>query len=190
MTILKEIMYTRTEFGNNAQIKHQRLVERDALAAFEKLFPYGDLKECGLIIDKDLSFLCASPVRLYGDDHTLTIKCPATLYRKIFEKVMPNIKFFKKKNGDVTINEKSEWFIELQGDMHITGRKRAFIMIWLGESSYRVIEIERNDEFFERKMLEKLTYFFNEVMLKELVDSRLQRHMALRKYNPDTSLFE
>lgn len=191
--ILEEIMYKRSEFGNNAQIKHQRLVERDALAVFENLYPDEDLKECGLFIDKELSFICASPFRLYGNDHILNIKCPVKEYNKKFEEAIPKIKFFKTKgknsNRDVTINEKSDWFIELQGEMRVTDRRYAFIMIWLGESNYRIIEIARNDNFFEEKMKQKLAYFYHEVMLTELVDSRVSRHMKLRKYNAETSSF-
>lgn len=187
--ILQELMYNRSEFGNNAQIKHQRLVERDALDVFQNLFPYEPLTDCGIFIDKKLPFICATPFKLYGEDHILNIKCPVKEYNKKFEKAIPKIKFFKKKGTDVTINEKSDWFIELQGQMRVTDRKNAFIMIWLGESNYRVIEVERNDKFFNEKMEDKLTYFYNEVMLKELVDSRVSRHMKLRKYDSEKLSF-
>lgn len=187
--ILKEIMYNRSEFGNNAQIKHQRLVERDALAAFEDLFPDQEIKECGLFIDKKVPFLCASPFRLCGKSHILIIKCPVKGYTKPFEQVVPSIKFFEKKRNDVTINKKSDWFIEVQGDLRVTGRRFAYIMIWLGETSYRIIEIKRDDTFFKEKMEEKLTFFYNECMLKELVDSRVGRHMQLRTYDATTLSF-
>lgn len=187
--ILQELMYNRSEFGNNAQIKHERLVERDALNVFEDLFPDEDIQDCGIFIDKKLSFLGASPFKLYGKDHILNIKCPVKEYNKKFEQAIPKIKFFKMNGTDVTINEKSEWFIELQGEMHVTDRKYAFIMIWLGESNYRIIEVARNDKFFDEKMKDKLTYFYDEVMLKELVDSRVSRHMKLRKYDAETLTF-
>lgn len=189
VNILKELMYTRTEFGNSAQIKHQRLVERDALDMFESLFPHETLKECGLFIDKESSFLCSSPCRLYGKEHILNIKCPVKQYNKNFEDAISKISFFKRIGGDVTINEKSDWFIELQGDMHITNRKQAFIMIWLGESNYRVYEVAKCDSFFEKELKEKLNYFYMEVMIKELVDSRVGRQMELRKYDAEKSYF-
>lgn len=71
----------------------------------------------------------------------------------------------------------------------ITNRKYAFIMIWLGESNYRIIEVARNDSFFEEKLKETLTYFYMEVMIKELVDSRVGRQMELRKYDAEKSSF-
>lgn len=182
-------MYNRSEFGNNAQIKHERLVERDALVVFESLFPGEEVKECGIFIDKEISFLCASPFRLCGKNHILSIKCPVKEYRMEFKQAIPKIKFFQTKNNDVTINKKSEWFLELQGDMRVSGRPNAYLMIWLGEASYRVIEVQRDDDFFLNNMKEKLTFFYNECMLKELVDSRKRRFMKLRTYNASTSSF-
>lgn len=182
-------MYNRSEFGNNAQIKHQRLVQRDALAAFESEFPDEEVKECGIFIDKEISFLCASPFRLCGNNHILSIKCPVKEYRKEFQRAIPNIKFFQTKKNDVTINKKSEWYIELQGDMRVTGRRNAFLMIWLGEANYRIFEVERDDDFFKEKINEKLTFFYNECMLKELVDSRAGRFMKLRTYDATTLSF-
>lgn len=187
---MKEIMFNRSEFGNNAQIKHQRLVERDALAVFESVFPDEEVKECGIFIDKEISFLCASPFRLCGKHHILSIKCPVKEYRMKFQQAIPKIKFFQTKKNDVSINKKNEWFIELQGDMRVTGRKNAFLMIWLGEDSYRIIEVKRDDDFFQQTMKEKLTFFYNECMLKELVDSRAGRFMKLRTYNATTKSFE
>lgn len=186
-------MYTRSEFGNNAQIKHERLVQRDALAVFENLFQGETLRECGLFIHKKLPFLCASPFRLCGNNHILSIKCPLKEYSKKFENAIEKINFFKKEDGHHIINEKNDWFIELQGDMHVTGRKYAYLMIWLGEwrgePSYRVIEVPRNDNYFEQNMNAKLTYFYMEVMLKELVNSRVGRKMELRKYNAEKLSF-
>lgn len=181
-------MYGRSEFGNNSQIKHQRLAERDALVTFQSLFPE-NLKECGLFIDKDLSYLCASPFRLYGTKSILNIKCPVKEFNKPFEKAMPKIKFFKKNGSEYVINEKSEWYIELQGEMHVTQRKFAYLVIWLGESNYRIMEVARNETFFKEKILPKLVFFYEECMLKELVDARVGRNMKLRAYDAQTLSF-
>lgn len=66
-------------------------------------------------------------------------------------------------------------------------------MVWLGEfqstPQFKVEEVSRDDVFFEREVLPKLTYFYNEVMVKELVDSRKQRNKELREYDPKTNSF-
>lgn len=185
-------MYKKSEFGNTAEIKHQRLVERDARKLFENLFDDHNLEEPGLFIDADLNFLCASPMRLYGKNHIVTIKCPQKQYNKKFEKVIGKLPFWKKEGGSMTINKKSNWFIELQSELHITARKYGFIMVWLGEfqgePQYRIVEIPREDSFFD-EIKPKLTYFYKEVMIKELVDPRKRRYMELREYNAETKSF-
>lgn len=116
--ILEDILYKRTEFGNNAEMKHKRLVKREALALFGNLYKDHTLQKCGLFIDKVLPYLCASPLRLYGNDHIISIKCPLTHYNKKFDDVIQKIPFWKKEGGSWTINKKSEWYIELQGKLH------------------------------------------------------------------------
>lgn len=180
-------MYKRTEFGNNAANKHQRLVQRDALKVFENLFDDHAVEDRGIFIDQKLYFLCASPFKLYGRNHILSIKCPLKLYGKKFDAVIDKIPFWKKENRCMNLNKENEWFIELQGELHITNRKYGYIMVWLGEvegeAQYRIVEIPRDDSFFENSIKEKLVYFYEEVMIKELVDSRKKRHMPLREYD-------
>lgn len=46
--------------------------------------------------------------------------------------------------------------------MHITGRKFAYLMIWLGETSYRVMEVAKDDDYFEKIMKPKIFFFLHE----------------------------
>lgn len=185
-------MYKQSEFGNSAAIKHQRLVQRDALIIFQNLFPFHKLKDCGLYIDKDIPFICASPFKLYGRNHILMIKCPLKQYRKQFEKAIAELPFWKEEDGCMAINKESAWFIELQSELHITGKSHGFIMVWLGEykgqPQYRIYEFAR-DNIFETELKPEITYFYNEVMLKELVDPRKDRSMKLREYDAKKDLY-
>lgn len=191
--ILEELLYKRSEFGNSASIKHQGLVERDALKVFERLFNDFTLEECGIYLDRELHFICANPLKLYGKNHTLTIRCPLKQYGKTFDSAIKSIPFWKKKNESWEINKNHEWYFEIQGDLRITGREYGFLMVWLGECfgepQYRIIEMPRDDSFFLKEMKPKLSYFFEEVMVKELVDSRRGRKMQLRKYDPESKMF-
>lgn len=156
---------------------------------YSQIYKGEAVKDCGIFIDKEHAFLCSSPFRLVGKKHILSIKCPVKQYNKNFESAMKHIPFFKKTDDGYTVNENSDWYIEIQSDMHITGKNNAYLMIWLGESSYRVIELEKKKDFFEKVLKPKLTYFYTEVMLKELVDPRKERKMPLRKYNAETKSF-
>ncbi len=191
--ILDELMYKKSEFGNSAPIKHQRLVERDALKIFEDVYDEHTTQDCGLFIDSELYYLCANPTKLYGQNYIVNIKCPLKLYGKKFDESLPKISFWKNVNGYWELNKQHEWFFEIQGDLHITGRQYGCVMVWLGEHSgeaqYRIVEIPKDDSFFEQMMKPKLVYFYENVMIKELVDPRKKRALALRKYDTATQSF-
>lgn len=184
-------MYTQKQLGKNAQNKHQRIQELEALTEFERIlkriYPKISIDECGLLIDDELPFLGASPFRLFGTDCILSIKCPLAQYKKNINEV--KMQFWKVSKGIRTLNTKSAWYIEIQGELHVSKRKLVFLMIWLGESQYEIVKLKRDDKFFEDEMNQKLVYFYNEVMLKELANSRSEREMELRQYDEATKTF-
>lgn len=55
--LLYEMLYSESEFGNTAQLRHQRLYELEALKMFSLLHDDYTLEKTGLYIDKELSFL-------------------------------------------------------------------------------------------------------------------------------------
>lgn len=188
--LLDDIMYVQKEFGSTAEMRHQNLYEPTALGVFSSVHKDHDLTECGLFIDSELCFLCTSPLRLYGTDSVVIVKCPVKAYNKSFKEAIEKrlISYWDKKS--FTVNKKCNWFIECQGQLHVTQRKFAFLVLWLGESIFKIETVERDDTFWEDIMEKKLCYFFNEVMIKEIVDSRRDRKMNLREYNPENQNFE
>lgn len=112
----------------------------------------------------------------------------------------------KSRSGETEINVKHNWYIEVQGQLHITGRlkihlsivinsdlsylerKFAYMVIWLG-TEFTIKTVAVDHTFWEHYMKEKLTFFFNECMLKELANRRKSRKMKLREYNPQLKTF-
>ena len=191
--IVEEIIYKNEKFANTADTRHQKMFELEGLQVFYDLYGLESVTECGIFIDTEFAFLGASPFRLYGDDSIITIKCPKVAYRKSVEETISKklIPFWKISKTDRKINKKSHWYIEIQGQLRITGRKYAYLVIYLGEGVYEVVEIERNDEFWKVSMEKELIFFYTEAMLKELVNPRGgERGMSLRKYNSTTETFE
>lgn len=182
-------MYAQKLLGNNAQNKHQRVQELEALMKFKRLYAKTSIDECGLFIDDELPFLGASPFRLFGADCILSIKCPLSEYKKEIDEA--KIQLWKQVSGQRTLNRKSAWYIEIQGELHVTKRKVAYLMIWLGENEnqYQIVQLKRDDKFFDEEVKQKLAYFYNEVMLKELANSRNERGMELRQYDEATKTF-
>lgn len=114
-------------------------------------------------------------------------------YGKLFDDAIRSLPFWKKENGTWQLNRQHEWFIEFQGQLHVTGRNYGYLMVWLGEklgeAQYRIVRIPRDDTFFENDMKPKLVYFYENVMVKELIDPRKRRYMDLRKYDSVTESF-
>lgn len=55
--LLNELLYSRGEFSNTAELRHQRLYETEALKMFSLVHKKRMLQQTGLFIDKELSFL-------------------------------------------------------------------------------------------------------------------------------------
>lgn len=87
------------------------------------------------------------------------------------------------------VNFKSHWYLEIQGQLHITRRRIAYLVIYLGESIYEIVELERDDKFWKKEMEKELIFFYNEALLKELVNPRLGRNMDIREYNAKEKTF-
>lgn len=190
--IVEEIIYNNEKFRKTADVRHQRMFELEGLQIFCDLFGSEGITNCGIIIDSDLAFLGTSPFRLYENDSIICVKCPKAAYRMSMKEAIAKklIPLWKVSASDRQINVKSHWYIEVQGQLHITRRRLAHLVIYLGEGVYEIIEIERNDKFWKETMEKELIFFYNEAMLKELLDSRDFRGMNLRKYNAKTQTFE
>lgn len=190
-TILDDIVYKKTAFSNTAELRHQQIYERKALHCFTLVHGSDYVSECGLFIDTDHCFLGASPFRLYGDNGIIVVKCPVKAFKKTIHQAIDSklINFWKTTSGVETINKTSEWYIEIQGELHVSYRSFAYIIVWV-ESEFRIEKVYRDDDFWFDVMKEKLVYFYENVMLRELVDPRKRRQMKLRAYNPETKAFE
>lgn len=80
--------------------------------------------------------------------------------------------------------------MEVQGQLHIADKQMAYLLIYCGSDAYEVVEISRDDEFWKKEMEDELVFFYNEALVKELVDSRERRGMDLRRYDPKTETFK
>lgn len=190
-SILDDIVYKRLIFSKNAGNRHQSIYDEKALKCFTLVHGSNYLSQNGLFIDEEHCFLGATPFRLYGENGIVFIKCPLTAFKKTIQEAVDKklINFWKIEAGVEVINKKSEWYIEVQGELHVACKTFAFVVVWV-ESEFRIEKVYRDDDFWFDTMAEKLVYFYENVMLKEQVDPRKRRQMNLRKYNSTTKLFE
>lgn len=99
------------------------------------------------------------------------------------------IPFWKNVSGIETVNKSSAWYIDIQGQLHIASKSFAFVVVWL-ESEFRIEKVYRDDDFWHDKMKEPLVYFYEELMVKELIEPRKRRRMPPRECNETKKIFE
>lgn len=82
----------------------------------------------------------------------------------------------------MTIYKNDSWYYQVQGQLHITKRKLCLFAVWSGENQMMTVEkILRDDDFWNKNMVAKLTEFYMEHILAELIDPRHTRNMLLRQ---------
>lgn len=68
--IVDEIMYKNLQYANSADMRHQRIYEKEALQIFAEVYPFEPINRCGIFIDETLSYLGTSANFLYSNDNT------------------------------------------------------------------------------------------------------------------------
>lgn len=189
--IVDDILYHNNQYSKAAEFVHQRLYEKDALQIFCDNFRNEIIYTCGIFIDAEHSFLGASPFRLCGEEVLLMVQCPHKLYKKnIVDSIHKKlISFWKVVDKVIQVNTKSHWHIEIQGQLHISNKKFAYLIVYLDENQYKIEKVSRDDDFWNEEMKEELIFFFNEAMVKELVNPRDERSMELRQYDETSKTF-
>lgn len=173
-------------------IEHGRINESKAVAKFEEISGLV-VQNCGLFIDDILSIVGATPDGVVDNDAIVEVKCPYSAFKMSVEDAIRQrkITFWQverknKKSNQLPkilgLNKKHHWYYQVQGQLHITKRKKCFFVVWCGDGhdQMRVEEIERDDNFWKNEMEPKLLKFYMEALLPELVDSRKSRNMPLR----------
>lgn len=84
--------------------------------------------------------------------------------------------------NQVELKKNHNIFYDVQGQLHICNKNVCLFAIWTSNRfQMHVQRIERDTNFFDNKMIKKLTTFYNDWLLPELVDPRLSRSMQVRQ---------
>lgn len=83
------------------------------------------------------NFLASSPLRLYGTRSIVNVLCPIGAFKNTIDEAMANKKlpFFKKTDGEICMNNKSSCYIEIQGQLHITGEIELLVFVSIYKTS-------------------------------------------------------
>ncbi|XP_049705378.2 uncharacterized protein LOC126056452 [Helicoverpa armigera] len=179
--LVKDILYKK-ELSHVSSVQHGIANEKIAIEQLAKQIGQ-KISPCGLFIDNVIHFLGATPDGLIGDDTIVEIKCPISAYRTSLEEAIATKKvmFWKKSGAVLTVNQNHPWYIQVQGQLHVTGRNKCIFAVWSGiHQDLKVEEILRDDIFWDMKMKEKLISFYKNKLLPELCDPRHTRNMIIR----------
>ena len=179
--LVKSMLYGR-DLSNVASICHGKENEKTALKQLscqEKV----EIQPCGLFIDPKFPFLGATPDGI-SEDYIFEVKCPITAHRiGLMEAIRKRkVTFWKEKDGKLEINIKHHWYIQVQGQLHITGKKVCLFAVWSGENNLLKTEyIQRDDLFWTNVMEKKLVRFYMDCVVPEIIDPRVRRNMDVRE---------
>lgn len=162
-----------------------RANERFALQAME-IEENIKIVECGLFIDEEMYFLGATPDGILERDHTtiVEVKCPPSCAELFPHEAVLQKKFTfwstnKEKTAITGVNKKHLYYFQVQGQLHVTKAKRCLFGLWTKKGIKTEI-IEKDDEFWDKEMKEKLNAFYFDCLLPEIVDPRYTRSMPIR----------
>lgn len=165
-------------------IIHGRENESRAIAQLEKQEQV-TIQKCGLFIHESYAFLGATPDGVIDNNRIVEIKCPFSAVNMAPDEAVKQkkIKFWKfdSTTSKFILNKKHCWYYQIQGQLQVSNRTQCLFGVWTSSDYHLKVEcVERDDNFWTEKMLPKLTKFYNDCLLPELIDSRMMRNMAIR----------
>jgi len=170
--LVKCLLYT-TQF-TATQLEYGRENEPVALRELEKYLGK-KVKPCGLFIDSEHFFLGATPDGLIDDDGIVEIKCPFSAAEVTPEEgiLTKKITFWQlQKDGTIgDYKKKHNYHFQIQGQLYVTKRKYCIFCVWT-KKGFKTEKIIFDELFWKQNMLPKLTKFFFNCLLPEIVDPR------------------
>ena len=181
--IIKDVMGYRT--FDNKYCAWGRSYEPAARRVYTNARKSTRVQQCGLIVSPKYPHLGASPDALLENptegQGLLEIKCPAA---DKWKSVHPNVcaldsDFFctLDENGAIKLKRSHRYYIQVQGQMAISGRSWCDFMVWTLKG-WTVERIYTDSECWN-DMLPKLTHFYVNCVLPELFTERIKRGHSL-----------
>lgn len=134
--------------------------------------------KCGLFVHPIHGFLGASPDGLVGEDSILEIKCPKSAKNMSIQEACNNIKNFCIDKKSLKLKKRSDYYYQIQGQLQLAGKRSCHFVVCTPKDMHHEI-IHRDDDFWEKKMIQKLVFCYKEVLLPEILDPRMTRSMSI-----------
>ena len=92
----------------------------------------------------------------------------------------PQITYATLENGKLKLKKNDKYFYQIQGQMRIVGCQKCTFMVWT-PLGFLTDTISYDPNFWKIEMEGKLTSFFYECLLPEILDSRKARGLPFRE---------
>jgi hypothetical protein len=112
----------------------------------------------------------------------LEVKCPISRAGLTLEEAVHKQPFCLKKNdkGEIKLNRSHDYFYQVQGQMFVTGLKWADFVVWLNDKNVYVERILFDETMWNKISLPKLTNFYRQQFIPELLSRRVQKQLLER----------
>lgn len=148
-------------------VLHGKEYEKRAVELFSQK-THERVQPCGLFVSLDQPFLAASPDGVTDSSALLEVKCP---FAGRYEKIVPGEHFPFLCNTDaneLTLKKSHVYFDQVQGQLHITGKKKCFFVIYTFEDlQYFVVDYDH--EYCTISLFPKLVLFYEKFYRPYLV---------------------
>ena len=130
-----------------------------------------------------MPYLGATPEGLIDDGAIIEVKCPESAASLSSEEAVSakKLQYLKLENNELKLKRTHRYYYQVQGQLNITGRKYCIFAVWTPKGLF-CERIERCEEFWQN-MEPKLTKFYVNCILPEIIDPRFTRNMKIR--DPD-----
>ncbi|CAG9771483.1 unnamed protein product [Ceutorhynchus assimilis] len=162
-------------------ILYGRINEKTAIVKYEQINNV-TVDRCGLFIDPNHPFLGASPDGLIGEKGIIEVKCLPSIKGKLVESEVPHC--YSIINNEITLKQNHNYFYQVQGQLNITNRDFCDFVICT-DDDFHIERINIDRELWSTTMLPKLTTFYVNSILPEIVDGRVPRGLKVRDPTKD-----
>ncbi|XP_050431087.1 uncharacterized protein LOC126839710 isoform X2 [Adelges cooleyi] len=166
-SIVCDLMYGTFQ---SAAIDHGKAMEPKAIQCLQDKM-HVVVTPCGLVVDKNLPYLAASPDGLVGKEYVVEVKCPfASKDTTDFAEAVKTKKItFSQTSTRLELKKNHNYYYQIQGQLHMTQRKYCYFVVYTDHWA-EVEIITYDDSFWQDQMVQKLQQFYIECLLPEIIN--------------------
>ncbi|XP_075539903.1 uncharacterized protein LOC142574772 [Dermacentor variabilis] len=182
-SLLKTLLYPSERAASTEAMVYGRVHEKDAVGAYALLRRSLDrqvtLQETGLHIYSAHPLLAASPDRVVtvdGEEGILEVKCPFSKQGQCIKEACKDKKLCcRLEDGMAVLKTDHEYYIQIQGQLAITGHNWCDFVVWFGPNKIHLQRIHYNKVFWETEVLPSLLHFMRHALIPEILTRRVKR---------------